>query len=364
MLAHRITNARDMRGGRQVLDDRKLRILQAVVDEYIVTGEPVGSKTISNLPGIHVSSATIRNDMSMLEQLGYLEQPHTSAGRIPTYNGYRFYIEKLMPRSQLGKEEKEKLDAMLDIEESGEDALIESASRALSEITKCAAVAANISPKYSVITKVEVIPTGKRLYVLLLITSSGNIKNKVCRMEFELTNEQLEFFAEYMKENLEGVELDTFSDEMMQNLIVAMGTYMMTLTPLLQAVYDMSKDLIKKEITVSGEKNLLSCKDFSQDDIIKFIEHKNEVTSLLDESFNGLQVMFGKENDSFVIGNSSMIVSKIQKGNKLAGSLGIIGPMRLDYAKIIPYLEYFTQKISEIISDEDDILEDDSEKNK
>ena len=334
------------------MDERKLKILAAIVDEYILTGEPVGSKTIANLPAINVSAATIRNDMAMLEQLGYLEQPHTSAGRIPTFNGYRLYIDKLMRTQALSEQERKQLDEMLDTSIPTEEALMQSATKALAELTQCAAVVANVSPQFSVITKVEVIPTGKKLYVLLLITSSGNIKNKVCRLEFDLTDEQLEFFSSYMQENLQGVQLDTLSDEMMQGLILAMGAYMMTLTPLMQAVYDLSKDLLSKEVMVSGEKNLLSCKDFNQNEIIQFLEHKNEVSQLLDDSFSGIQVMFGEEKGQFVIGNSSMIVSKFQKGNKTAGSLGIIGPMRLDYAKIIPYIEYFTQKISDIISEE------------
>lgn len=336
------------------MDERKLKILAAIVDEYILTGEPVGSKTIAQLPNIKVSAATIRNDMAMLEQLGFLEQPHTSAGRIPTFNAYRLYIDKLMPTHLLSDEERKDLDDMLDTSTHTEEALMQSASKALVELTKCASVVANVSPQFSVITKVEVIPTGKRLYVLLLITSSGNIKNKVCRLEFDLTNEQLEFFSSYMQENLQGVQLDTLSTEMMEKLILAMGTYMMTLTPLMQAVYDLSKDLLLKEVQVSGQNNLLSCKDFNQSEIIQFLEHKNEVAQLLDESFSGIHVMFGEESGQFVIGNSSMIVSKFQKGNKIAGSLGIIGPMRLDYAKIIPYIEYFTQKISDIISKEDD----------
>ncbi|MEG0615648.1 MAG: heat-inducible transcriptional repressor HrcA, partial [Oscillospiraceae bacterium] len=297
---------------------------------------------------------TIRNDMAMLEQLGYLEQPHTSAGRIPTYNGFRLYIDKLMPNQPLSNEEKTKLDKMLDTSNPTEEALMQSATKALAELTKCAAAVVNVSPQYSVISKVEVIPTGKRLYVLLLITSSGNIKNKVCRLEFDLTNEQLDFFASFMKENLQGVQLDTFSDEMVQQLILAMGTYMMTLTPLIQAVYDLTKDMMTKEISMTGEGNLLSCKDFDQTEIIRFLENKNEVSSLLDDSFSGLQVMFSQENDSFIINNSSVIMSQVHKDGKNAGSLGVIGPMRLDYAKIIPYIEYFAEKISDIITDDDD----------
>lgn len=336
------------------MDNRKLKVLAAVVNEYIMTGEPVGSKTISQLPDIHVSAATVRNDMALLEEMGYLEQPHTSAGRIPTFAGYRLYIDKLMPVHPLTKEEERMLDSMLDTSTPTEEALLQSATRALAELTNCAAVLSNISPQYSVISRVEVIPTGKRLYVLLLITSSGSIKNKVCRLEMDLTHEQLEFFSNYMAENLQGVQLDSISDEMMEQLVLAMGTYMMTLSPLLEAVSDLSRDLKKQEVVISGEGNLLSRRDINQLEVIRFLEHKETVSRLLNDSFSGVQVMFGEENDEFIIGNSSMIVSSVQKGKKIAGSLGIIGPLRIDYAKIIPYIEYFTRKISDIISEDED----------
>ena len=325
-----------------MLDDRKQKILAAVINEYIVTGEPVGSKTIAAMPDIKVSPATIRNDMAMLEQLGYLEQPHTSAGRIPTYSGYRLYIEKLMPQK-----------AIDEVEIPTEDALIESASKALAEITHCAAVASNSAPQFSIITKVEVIPTGKRMYVLLMITSSGAIKNKVCRLEFDLSDEQLDFFSKYVSENLSGVSVENLSDEMLRKLTEAMGTYMMTLSPLIKGVSDMAKDFCESDVHLSGEKNLLTRTDVSANEIIRFIEQKNQLSQMLDGSFSGLQVMFG-EDGNFIVNNSSVIMSPIKKGNKTAGSLGIVGPLRLDYAKVIPYIEYLTGRITDLISEDYD----------
>lgn len=173
------------------MDGRKLKILTAVVEEYLVTGEPVGSRAIMSY--VNASSATIRNEMAELEKQGYLEQPHTSAGRIPTYLGYRVYVDNLMENNQLSEDEKRRLDAMLPEGAVTEEDLVQSASMALAELTKCAAVVANATPKFSVISKVEVIPTGKRMYVILMITSNGTIKNKVCRLEFDLSHEQLEF---------------------------------------------------------------------------------------------------------------------------------------------------------------------------
>ena len=252
----------------KLLDDRKRRILAAVVDMYIVTGEPVGSKAIASLPDIRVSPATIRNDMAMLEQLGFLEQPHTSAGRIPTYSGYRLYIDELMNARTLTDEDKKMLDECLDVDVPTADALIESASKALAELTNCAAVVKNVAPKFSVITKVEVIPTGKRMYVLLMITSSGNIKNKVCRLEFDLTNEQMEFFSKYMAENLQGVAVDELSEETIQKLVEAMGAYMVTLAPLLKGVCELADGFKDNEIMVAGEKNLLARQDINTNQIV------------------------------------------------------------------------------------------------
>ena len=338
------------------MNDRKLKILAAVVDEYIMTGEPVGSKTISSLPDINVSAATVRNDMAMLEQLGYLEQPHTSAGRIPTFAGYRLYIDKIMQTGSLPESERERLDKMLD--EQGavtEDLVVQSAAAALAELTQCAVVASNSTPKFSVISKVEVIPTGKRLYVVLLVTSDGNIKNKACRLEFDLTNEQLEFFSNYIEQHLKGLAVSDLSDEMFAKFTEAMGTYMMTLSPLINEVQKLSKDLLHDELTIKGEKNLLSCSEFDKMEIVKFMDRSNELEKFLTDTFSGINVIFSEENDSFVIGNSSMIVSNYKKGGRNAGSLGIIGPVRLDYAKIIPYIEYFTQKISDLISEGEEI---------
>lgn len=342
----------------ELLDERKRRILAAVVDAYIVTGEPVGSKAIASLPDIKVSPATIRNDMATLEQLGYLEQPHTSAGRIPTYSGYRLYIDELMCAKSLSPEDKRTLDESLDIDVPTADALIESASKALAELTNCAAVVKNVAPKFSVITKVEVIPTGKRMYVLLMITSSGNIKNKICRLEFDLTNEQIDFFSSYMAENLQGISVDELSEDIIERLVAAMGTYMVTLAPLLKGVCELAEGFKDNEIRLEGEKNLLARRDVDHEQIARFFEHKNEVVKgMLDDSFGDLQVVFG-EDGGFVIENSSVILSKIKKDGKTAGSLGIIGPMRLDYAKIIPYVQYLTERITEMISEEDGREED------
>lgn len=334
------------------MDQRKLKILEAVVDEYILTGEPVGSKAI--MKHINASSATIRNEMAELEKQGYLEQPHTSAGRIPTYNGYRLYVDRLMHTNPLSEDELMMLEDMLPKNEYSEEALVKSASNALAELTRCATFVSGENPKFSIISKVEVIPTGKRMYILLMVTSSGKIKNRTCRLELDLTNEQLEQFLNFIKENLEGVPVDVLSDEMLSKLETAMGTYLLTLSPLVQGLFDMSREFTQRDVSVSGGRNLLKCQDFDQNEIITFLDNQSELRKLIDDSLSGIHVMFSDEEEDFIIGNSSLISSNFRKNGKVAGHLGLIGPMRLDYRKVIPYVEYFTNKISEMLSSDDE----------
>ncbi len=343
------------------MDDRKMKILAAVVDEYIRTGEPVGSKAIMSC--INASSATIRNEMAELEKQGYLEQPHTSAGRIPTYSGYRLYVDQLLETNPLSEEERQLISRMLPENEYSEERLVKSASTALAKLTSCATFVSSENPRFSVISKVEVIPTGKRLYVLLMITSTGKIKNRTCRLELDLTDEQLESFTGFIKEHLEGVPVDVLSDEMLEKLQTAMGTYLLAMSPLVQGLFDMSKEIKKRDIDVSGAKNLIGCKEIDQHELMSFIDDSEGLMRLVDDSFSGINVVFSEENDSFLVSNTSLVSSNFLKDGKVAGHLGVIGPMRIDYKKIIPYVEFFTERISEILSSNENIINEEYEDN-
>ena len=261
----------------------------------------------------------------------------------------------------LDQADKEQIDGLLekavhDSSSSPEEAIVESASAALAEITKCATYSTNHVSQFSVITKVDVIPTGRRMYVLLMITSTGAIKNRVCRMQFDLTNEQMEFFTNFVSKNLQGVNLAEMTDEYINKLTQALGAYMITLSPLLTAVCELSNDLVQGDIDVQGQSNLIECQEFPVMDVMKFLENKKELSALLDSTFSGISIKFGGEDsaDTFAISNSSFVSGTYYKDGKPAGTLGVIGPMRLDYRRVIPYIEYFSNKITRLLSEETD----------
>lgn len=336
------------------MEHRAAKILAAIVDAYIRTGEPVGSKFLAQEANLGVSSATIRNHMAALEQEGYLYHPHTSAGRVPTYNGFRYYVENLMDPEPVNPEKITEIDRRLGSDMT-DAAIIENASAALAEITQCAAISTNHVSKFSVITKVDVIPTGKRMYVLLMIASNGAIKNKVCRMEFDMTNEQMADFTRFLNEHLSGVNLENLSEDYISGLAAAMGGYMLALAPLLHTVYELSEEMLRDSVEVKGEANLLACAEIPPQDVIEFIGRKAELSKLLEGALSGINVRFGEENGTFAISNSTVVSASYYKDGKPAGSIGIIGPMRLDYRKVIPYIEYLSRKVTQMLSDEEEL---------
>lgn len=329
-------------------DERRLKILEHIVNLYIETGEPVGSVAVCSKLNKTVSPATIRNDMVKLENLGLLEQPHTSAGRIPTYLGFRAYINHIITPKSLSCEEKNEIDKLLKADTSSISAVIDNAVNALSEITGLAAVSTNCLPKFSVISKVEVIPTGKRIYAVLLITSSGEIKNKICRMQFTVTNEQLQFFEKIINENLRGVSINSFDEKIFDNLSAAMGSYILSLSPLLNTLHELYDELSKTQVDLKGENNLLKYDGLKANELMEFMSAKNQIEDILSSAFSGINIVFGKENDTFAVGNSSLILTKYGTNSQF-GSFGVIGPIRLDYQRVIPYVSYFSQSVTSII---------------
>ncbi len=336
------------------LDRRKRLILEIVVDEFIKTGDPIGSKLVQQilaLRGLTVSSATIRNDMAALEKLGYLEQPHTSAGRVPSYLGYRYYISDLMQPQPISDEERKLIDSMIGRGGFTADAVIENAVSVLSELTGLTAVNTAAMPQISVITKVEVIPAGHRVYALLMITSMGSVKNKMCRLEFDIAPEQLDYFRSFINEHLRGVNPDELDDAAMEDLSLSLGSYMMALSPFLNAVHEMSEDLSAQYVRLTGEQKLLGNELIQTDQALRLLAQRNQLLRVLESATEDISVLFGKEDGSFAISNSSMIVSHFSVDGHQAGSFGVIGPLRLDYAKVIPYIGCISDSVTRLLGE-------------
>ena len=219
------------------LDIRKLKILTAIVETYIETGEPVSSKMLTEKLGLQVSSATIRNDMAALFEMGLLEQPHTSAGRVPSHLGYRIYVDQLMRCEPLSDEERREIDALFNVRDPDPDKLLEDEAEALADYTNCATVSTTITPRTVQVKRIEIVPAGARTVVVLVIATNGVIKNKVCRVDFRLTNELVGFLNQFANGRLVGKPVSEISQYYVNSIAVTLGEYSAPFVPVLAAIY-------------------------------------------------------------------------------------------------------------------------------
>jgi len=347
------------------LGKRKESILAATVDMYIRTGEPVGSKTIEKMLNNTVSSATIRNDMAELSAMGYLEQPHTSAGRIPTAAAFRLYIDHLMNRRNLSEKVCRNIDGLLKSVADDPERLIDEASQALAESTGFAAVTTTPSGQSAEVKKIEVIPISPRAAVLFLVTSCGLIRTKVCRFDQEIGSQALEILAKVLNEYFCGGLLADIGLPQVQSMVASLGEYGLACVPALTAFYQLVQETAESEVLLKGQLNLLKHPDYDPvraGKLIDFLTRGETLADLLSAIPKGLNVVFGSECKRPELDGTSLIVSQYNTGGRPDGYIGIIGPLRMDYAAAIPLIEYFATSIGKILDEMMGINSDGSEK--
>lgn len=335
------------------LDDRKKHILGALVDCYVATGEPVGSKLLAGMLEMHLSSATIRNEMSELAEMGLLEQPHTSAGRIPTQAGYRYYVDSLMNAYPLTKSEQARINVVLRIDGSDLDGVLAKAGDVLAAITGCVAVSA--APRANIrIRSVEVMPAGRRSMLIVLVASPGVLRSRLCKAGEDVDADMLAYFSNMLREKLAGLPPEAATPELKERMNKALMQYAKALKPVLEAVFDEIGVLGDAEVFLGGETNLFCYPEFhdgSALEIIRFLEQREQLSKLVDGVRGQVKVRIGTENGADLMRSSSLIAAPYRVGGKTQGAVGIIGPIRMPYAKLVSHIEYFSSVLSKLIND-------------
>lgn len=333
------------------LSERKKQILSILTDAYIRTGEPVGSKWIVEQFGDTISSATIRNEMAELSSLGYLDQPHTSAGRIPTAKAFRLYIDQLMRPEPLDEESCREIDAQLE-RATDPGSLMESASQILAEQTGCAAVTTSPMQQQAMIKKIEMIPVSSHAVAVLLMTTTGSLHTKVCRMLMPLQEEAYPQLAEMITRALSGMGLSQIGLPKIQSLIASMGEYSLKCAPIITTIYELIRESAQADVLFNGQMNLLCHPDYAPDHVhslLGYLSERGRLAQLMQAHSGGLQVVFGNESHTPELLGTSLIVTRYEpKGSN--GSIGLIGPQRMRYDIAIPTLEYVAQAVGSIFT--------------
>lgn len=339
------------------MSERKKQILKAIVEAHIAYGEPVGSKYLAGAIGTSCSPATIRNEMAELTALGYLEQPHTSAGRIPSEAGYRFYVNTLLDRYNMTQQELRQINANLSNKLAELDQILNEASRLASAFTQYPSIAARPRVSGLSVVRFDTMYIDSRAFALMMLFSDGAVRTRHIRSTFPLLPEELQALT---------VLLNTYlsrrtAEEITLPLILEMERYMgeaaSVVGPLVKLVYECMKEQDAGDLRVEGVNNLLSIPDYSDPKelktLIHLLEDKDELLDVMftDEEPDATRVLIGNETAVRGMGNSTLVYRTVQSGGRVLGVIGVIGPRRMDYSKVISIIDNLALGIDNLLSD-------------
>lgn len=331
-----------------MLDDRKKRILQAIVDEYVNTAEPVSSGAISKKKGLDFSSATIRNEMSELEKSGYLEKTHTSSGRIPSVKGYRLYVDELLKEDNISLEEIKYIKEKLQIKADQIEDLTKIASNTLSEITHYTTVA--IGPKVTkqIIKEIKFVLLGSRMLMAVILTNTGMVKETIINFGEDIYEDQIETINLLFNSKLQGKPLEKINEPLDEYIF----TEMKSSASMIKTIIEQLNKVIYEEskLYLEGTNKSFDLPELSKAEtarnFINILENKSEVVDLLDNEISkDINVYFGDELDDENLKDFSIVT--LRSDEKDLGTIGIIGPKRMNYSKIISVMRYIQRLIDE-----------------
>ncbi len=336
------------------LNDRKRKILQAIIDEYIGTAEPVGSRAISKKENLGLSSATIRNEMADLEEMGYLIQPHTSAGRVPSDEGYRFYVNSLMQKYQLGMEAIAELQGMLQLRVSQLEKLIKYAGAIASNLTDYTTVITAPKENNIKIKKLDLVMVAHRTVMLIVVTST--VRSQA--MNIDIDEVSCERLAQILNKNLAGLntrDIDFNRIQAIQKEVEnKLSLHPKVLIDIMHFVYEKITEDTETEIYVNNAKSILRYPEYSDvgkaERIFTFLEDKENLKKLVEtNSSGGIEAKIGKENDLEILQDCSLVSMNYSVGDKMGGKLAVIGPKRMNYSKVFASLDLISSEIDKIL---------------
>ena len=333
------------------LDERKKKVLQAIVEEYINTAEPVSSGSITKGHGLDYSSATIRNDMAQLESIGFLDKPHTSAGRVPSAEGYRYYVNELLKEDNLTLEEIKYIQNKLKIKVNEIEDLTKVATTTLSEITHYTTVAVGPKADKQIIEEIKFVSLGQRMLMVVIVTDTGLVKETIIKFDEDITESQVDTLNNLFNTRLRGKPLSKI-DKPMADYIFSEVHYSIGI---MKAIIEQINRIVEEEnnnIFLEGAKKSFDLPEFKSMKVAKNFVNLLDAKDEMLEIFNSgdaedINVFIGDDDENSNLKDFSIITFKHTIGDKDLGTIGIIGPKRMDYAKVISVMKYISKKLNE-----------------
>lgn len=331
------------------LTDRKKQILKVVVEDYVRTAEPVGSKAIAAEMG-GVSSATIRNELSDLTELGYLEQPHTSAGRVPSPKGYRLYVNELMERQRLSIAETDRINQSLQMRMEELDRVISQAGRAVSSLMNYPAYVAATGKKQMTARRFELLPVDEHSCIVVMMMGDNRVKSQLLRMQLKVDTEQMPTLVNLLNSNFTGISADEMNRRLMDVSEQVTPQMFLLLSQTIAYAADVLQEAGQKEVFTVGTSQLLKLPEFRDADkahqLMSFLSDSKENLPVPDEG--PMKILIGPENVSEALQDTSVVVASYDIGNDMRGLIGVVGPTRMDYGTVAARLSGFAEGLTRL----------------
>ena len=331
------------------LTDRKKQILKVVVEDYVRTAEPVGSKAIAAEMG-GVSSATIRNELSDLTELGYLEQPHTSAGRVPSPKGYRLYVNELMERQRLSIAETERINQSLQMRMEELDRVISQAGRAVSSLMNYPAYVAATGKKQMTARRFELLPVDEHSCIVVMMMGDNRVKSQLLRMQLKVDTEQMPTLVNLLNSNFTGISADEMNRRLMDVSEQVTPQMFLLLSQTIAYAADVLEEAGQKEVFTVGTSQLRKLPEFRDADkahqLMSFLSDSKENLPVPDEG--PMKILIGPENVSEALQDTSVVVASYDIGNDMRGLIGVVGPTRMDYGTVAARLSGFAEGLTRL----------------
>ena len=349
------------------LTDRKKRVLRAIVETYIATAEPVGSKAVAEAAGLDVSTATIRNEMADLTELGYLEQPHTSAGRVPSPAGYRLYVNELMDRQQLTIQETQRINEALNLKMEELDRCLDRAGKVLSQLSDYPVFTMAAAKERITVKRFDLLMVEENAFIAVVMTDSSVVKNKLIRIPGELSDPQLQMLSAVLNSSFTGLS----REEMEQTLDKLETRTSPGAFELIALVVDFAMEVLadqgQQKFRTAGITHLLEHPEYRSLDkakpLMAYLSEENEAPRLpaaLDTGKN-MNILIGPENVNDALKDTSVVMASYDIGDNMRGVIGVVGPTRMDYAKVTARLSYFADSLTRMFGKELPAPEDSEE---
>ena len=337
------------------MTERKKKVLRSVVDLYIRTAEPVGSKAITELPDMKYSSATIRNEMADLTTMGYLEQPHTSAGRIPSAAGYRLYVDELMADYRLSVDETKSINTAIEEKMQRVDKLVEKVAKLVSQATDLPAISMASRSSDATVKRFELIQAGEGSFILVVMLSNDEVVNKLIKLPLHVEENDLKVLSALLNATMTELSTEEFTAGLLERVMRSAGAAASLVPVIVEFTTETLHRSGSSNMVVAGHSRLLGLPEYRD------VDKAQKVMTSLDEetlsnlpavmqNANGTKVIVGPENISEELKDTSVVMTKFDIGDGLQGMIGVVGPTRMDYAKVTARLSYFAESLSKMFA--------------